>query len=108
METGFARSGGDMPAREHDAGAAPWMRLRERLVFGWVTARAATEAGSRPALPPTPVAGGSFDCRSARLIAVYGQGRREDLGGVNPSALGNGKFSHDKDVEVAGAYVPGG
>jgi hypothetical protein len=80
-----------------------WHGLRARFAAGHAL-RGAPEYGEAG---PGPVARGSFDRGSARLLAVYGKGAGPEQEGVNPTASGNGNPPCDNDAAVAGAFVAG-
>jgi hypothetical protein len=84
-------------------GRSDWHGLRARLAAGYA-ARPVLAQGKTGA---NPAVGGSFDCGSARALAVYGRSRELGLGGINPTALGSGKSVRDNGAAVAGAQPAG-
>ena len=90
-------------AGNHVGGRSDWHGLRARLAVAYA-ARPTLEQAKSGASGPR---GGSFDLGSARALAVYGRGRELGLGAINPTALGNGKWTHDYDATVAGALTAG-
>jgi hypothetical protein len=90
-------------AGNHAVGGFDWQGLRARLAAAY----AAHDELERAILRPAPVSGGSFDDRSARLLAAYGDGLPSALGGVNRTALANGKSTCDTCADVAGASAAG-
>lgn len=98
MDMGF-----DSKTQQTAPGRYDWHGLRARFAAG----QALRSMPERGETAQDPVAGGSFDRRSARLIAVYGRGPGGGSDGVNPNASGNGNPTCDNDAAFIGALSAG-
>ena len=77
-----------------------WLGLRGRFAASFAARRVLS--ATNPVLPP--VASGSFDAASARLISTYEEG----LAAVNRTVLSNGKPDAGISAAVAGPHFAGG
>ena len=87
----------------HSSTVLDWSGLHARLVAGYA-ARGVLECAKQR---ESVVDGGSFDPGAARALAGFGRRSGGGLDGINPTALGNGKWTHDNDAAVAGACSAG-
>jgi hypothetical protein len=87
----------------HPAEPSDWHALHARLAAGYAVRPALERRNARG----TTVAGGSFDSRSARMLAVFGRDLEARLDAINSTALGSGNSNYDNDAAVAGAHAAG-